>query len=138
MKIKGLDGKTHSWYLVGYCPDKDSERLRSELHIQARALLYEVYPSYKILEEVPLPGSGGLFADFYLPQKKLMVEAQGRQHYEFVQHFHVNQMGYWESKKRDENKKTWCATNGITLIELPYKENQDEWRARINSTAEIG
>ncbi len=131
MKVKGLDGKTHSWYLVGYQPNLSDERMRSELHLRVRALLKEMFKSERLLEEVPLPGSGGLFGDFYLPQSKIMVEAHGRQHYEYVAHFHQNPLGFMQSKKRDNNKADWCSLNGITLIVLPYNEDSEAWKQKI-------
>lgn len=128
MKVKGLDGKLHSWYLVGYQPKLSDDRMRSSLHIQARELIKKVFTSEKLLEEVPLPGSGGLFGDFYLPQSKIMVEVHGRQHYEFVSHFHQNIQGFIASKKRDNNKADWCSLNGITLVVLPYNGDIEEWK----------
>lgn len=132
MKVKGLDGREYSWYLVGYQPSLSDDRPRSALHVQVRALLKEVFPSEKLLEEVPLP-STGLFGDFYLPQTKLMVEAHGRQHYEYVHFFHQNIKGFMESKKRDRIKKEWCDLNGITLVALSYAENKDVWKERLLS-----
>jgi hypothetical protein len=136
MKVLGLDGRQHTWYLVGHVPPKDSERPRSTLHLRARALLYKLYPSDRILEEVPLPGSEGLFADFYVPQRKLMIEANGAQHYGYISFFHGNQLGFLESKKHDTNKRSWCKLNKITLVELPFNEDDNEWRDRINAGTE--
>ncbi len=132
MKIKGLDGREYSWYLVGYQPSLSDERPRSELHLEVRSLLREIFPSDRLLEEVPLP-STGLFADFYLPQRKLMVEAHGRQHYEYVHFFHENIKGFMESKKRDRMKAEWCELNNITLVVLSYAENKDVWKKSIIS-----
>jgi very-short-patch-repair endonuclease len=131
MKIKGLDGKLHTWSLTNHVPLKDATRPRSELHKQVRELLLELYPIERILEEVPLPGSGGLSADFYIPGSKLIVEAHGRQHYEFVQMFHRDMFGFIEHKKRDKRKREWAEINNITVVELPYNEDINEWRKRI-------
>lgn len=130
MKVKGLDGREHSWYLVGYQPSLSDERPRSDLHVQVRGLLKELYASHTILEEVPLPGIG-LFGDFYLPQIKLMVEAHGRQHYEFVHFFHQDMVGFVKSKKRDAAKAAWCDINKITLVICSYAETKDVWKQRL-------
>lgn len=133
MKVIGLDGRSHSLYLVGYQPKESDERPRSDLHLQVRALLRELFPSDRLCEEVPLPGSGGLFADFFLPQRKLIVEAHGRQHYQFVPFFHEDVMGFLNSKKRDNNKAEWCRINSIGLAICSYKESKDEWKEHVLS-----
>lgn len=33
--------------------------------------------------------------------------------------------------KRDNEKKEWCELNNIQLVELPYNEDINEWRKRI-------
>lgn len=130
MKVYDLKGRLHSWNLVGYEPPKNATRPRSALHVRARALLNEIYPSDKLLEEVPLPGLN-LFADFYLPLRKTLVEVHGEQHYKFVPHFHGSIQGYAKSRINDNNKKEWCQINNLTHLILPYDEDDDEWRERI-------
>jgi hypothetical protein len=137
MKVKGLDGKLHNWKLVGHVPLGDDSRPRSQFHVNARNLLTKIFPADRILEEVPLPGSSGLTADFYIPSQKLMIEVHGEQHYKYVPHFHQNILGFFAAKKRDETKRRWCAINHIALVELNYKENIDEWHQRILSRGEI-
>jgi len=131
MKVKGLDGKEYSWYLVGYEASLNETKPRSELHVSIRALLKSMFSGQKLLEEVPLPGTK-LYADFYLPQLGLIVEAHGRQHYEYVPHFHGSTNGFIASKKRDSVKADWCQLNKIHLAICSYKETEDEWRREIN------
>lgn len=131
MKVKGLDGREYPWNLTGRQVNADDLRPRSALHKAARQLLNELYPVSPILEEVPLPGSGSLKADFYLPKQKLMVEVHGEQHYKFSKHFHGTKANFLEACKRDANKITWCELNNIQLVSLPYSENVDEWRTLI-------
>ncbi len=136
MKVKGLDGKEHSLYLVDYQAKPSDDRPRSDLHLEVRSLLRTLYPSHRLLEEVPLPGSGGLYVDFFLPQLKLAVEAHGRQHYEYVPFFHGKDdvMGFLNSKKRDANKVRWFEINQITLVVCSYAEAKDVWKKRITSS----
>lgn len=131
MKAKGLNGKEYNWKLIGHVPLGDDAQPRSKFHLTARALLTKLFPCDRILEEVPLPGSGGLAADFFIPTEMLMVEVHGQQHYEFIPHFHIDRLGFIASKKRDVTKKYWCKLNGICLIELPYNEDINEWTRRI-------
>ncbi len=132
-KVVGLDGRSYPWRLAGHLPDGDDERPRSSFHLAARALLKAVFPLEQILEEIALPGSGYLSADFFLPHWNLVVEVHGQQHYCFSKLFHRDRNDFLAGKVRDRVKREWCELNGITLVELPYNEDLDEWRKRIGS-----
>lgn len=134
MKVLGLDGKFHIWSLLNHRVLGDDVRPRSELHLKARALLKRLYPTEPLLEEVFLPGSLGLFADFYLPKRGMVVESSGEQHYRYVSHFHQNKAGFAQSQKRDANKCRWCELNKLTLVELPYNEDIEQWKLRLTNT----
>lgn len=130
MKVKGLDGRIYVWNLNGYQHSPNQTRPRSELHLIARKLLKSIYPSFSLLEELHLPGSDKLYVDFFIPQMMTAYEVQGRQHFEFVQHFHKNKLGFAKSKIRDKRKKEWLSINGIELIELIDNE-VEQWRGKI-------
>ena len=131
MRCVGLDGRDYhwDWPVNERNPDKEC----STHHEQARTLLQRVYPLDRILEEVYLPGSNGLTADFYLPHRKLLVEVHGRQHYEYVHHFHGNYLEFLAGKKRDANKRLWCNMNQITYLELPY-DRTGEWEDLLRAS----
>lgn len=131
MKVLGLDGREYTWKLTGKMVNAGDKRPRSSFHLKARALLREIYPVSPILEEVELPGSGGLRADFYLPQQNRIIEVHGEQHYKFSKHFHGDRRGFLLSQKRDADKTEWCAINNIKYLALPYSESEDVWRALI-------
>lgn len=131
MKIIGLDGKFYTWSLLNHRVMGDDLRPRSELHLKGRALLKQFYPTEPLLEEVYLPGSLGLYMDFFLPNRGLVVELQGEQHYRYVAHFHQNQAGFVQSKRRDQNKRDWCKLNKFTLVELPFNEDLEQWKTRL-------
>lgn len=139
MKVVGINGKEYSWNLTGYDVFNDDKRKRSKFHIRARNLLKELFNSYRILEEVKLPGStelhrkSVLYLDFYIPSIKLAIEVHGQQHYEFCGFFHRSKAEFLKGKARDEDKITWCELNDIRLVTLKYTESDDEWRERIKS-----
>ena len=139
MKVFGINGKEYVWNLTGYEVYDDDNRRRSKYHVRARNLLKEIFHSYRILEEVKLPGStelhrkSVLYLDFYIPSIKLAIEVHGEQHYEFCSFFHKNKADFLKSKARDEDKIEWCSINGINIVILNYKESDDEWRQHINS-----
>ena len=130
MKIKDNQGNIHNFPPSGYDVDFDDNRPRSELHIRCRNLLRSLYPTQRILEEVPLPNER-LFLDFFLPAQKKGIEVNGQQHYSFSQFFHSNKFEFAKAKQRDKRKRGWCEMNGITLIELKYDEDEETWIKKI-------
>lgn len=139
MKVKGINGREYAWNLTGYDVLNNDNRKRSKYHIRARAIIKDIFNSYRILEEVKLPGSTSLhrksvlYLDFYIPNLKLAIEVHGQQHYEYSPFFHKSKADFLKSKARDEDKIEWCNLNDIRLITLKYSESDDEWRQRINS-----
>jgi len=130
MKVIDLSGRTHSWNLVGYSPSKLAARPRSGPHLETRSLLKQEFPNDPILEEVPLPGEN-LYFDFYLPKRKLAVEAHGEQHYKYIAHFHGDINGFKRYLANDARKQEWCTINGIRLVTLSYKETIEDWRKKF-------
>jgi hypothetical protein len=137
LKVIGINGKEYIWNLTAYDVFNDDKRKRSKYHVRARNVLKEVYNSYRILEEVKLPGSTALhrksvlYLDFYIPSIKLGVEVHGQQHYEYNSFFHRSKADFIKGQVRDDDKISWCELNGIELITLKYSESDDEWRQRI-------
>ncbi len=137
LKAIGFDGRERNWNLSKCVVLGDQKRPRSKLHILARKILKEEFPYDTILEEVPLVGShkpsrkSTLYVDFFIPSHSLAIEVHGRQHFEFVAHFHGDRKGFRKSKARDRDKENWLQNNNIDLIVLSYSGTEDEWRASI-------
>jgi len=132
MQIKTLDGFIQNWQLTGHYSHAKLGN-KSSLHLLARKLITQQYPTLQLLEEVPIPvkKSDNYFLDFYLPILKTAVEVHGEQHYKFVGFYHSSKLGFLKSQKRDREKKEWCDINNIKYIELPYNESENEWSERI-------
>jgi very-short-patch-repair endonuclease len=131
MRAIGLDGKSYPWNLVGYVPPSNDTRARSELHLRVRNFLKQLFPFERILEEVPLPGSKGLTADFIILQRRLLIEAHGEQHYKFVPYFHGTDKGFADSQKRDDAKCEWACLNHLHYVVLAFNETEEEWRKLV-------
>ena len=137
MKIKGLNVREYNLNLSKYDVKANDKRKRSKHHVRARKLIREVYHSYRILEEVKLPGSTSankksvLYLDFFIPNIRKAFEVHGRQHYEHIPFFHKTKADFILAKARDEDKIEWCELNNIELIELKYSGSDDEWRKSI-------
>lgn len=137
MKYKGFDGRVHPLSVTDYFVYDNSRAAKSDLHLRARKLIKEMFPCDRILEEVTLPGSKKngsiLYSDFLIPSQNIMIEVHGEQHYKFIAHFHHTIAGFRQSKLRDNDKREWCELNEILLIELPFNEDDKQWRKRIES-----
>ena len=67
---------------------------------------------------MPLVGSRMTF-DIVNYTKKICIEFQGKQHTEYVKHFHGSRTGKFLGQiKRDMKKHEWCEINGFTLLEI--------------------
>lgn len=139
MKVTGLDGFVYSWNLRNHVPFQDDKRPRSRYHLRARRLLKKKFPRDRILEEVPLAGShtpqrrSTLYVDFFIPNKTVVIEVHGEQHYSFNEFFHKTKAEFYKSKKRDQDKLDWCGLNSINIVVLKYSEPDDVWSERIDS-----
>ena len=133
MKIKDLYGNISSWKISGDIVTAKDNRSRSKLHTQARKILYELFPTMQILEEVSIKprGSKTQYLDFYINQFKLAVEVHGQQHYKFNTMFHASAQDFLNQRKNDADKKDWCDLNNITYVELAYNEKAEEWKKKI-------
>jgi|TARA_E500000178_G_C16434967_1_gene493270 hypothetical protein len=139
MKVTGINGKEYTWNLNGYSVAANDQRKRSKFHLRARELLKEMYHSYRILEEVKLPGStlshrkGVLYLDFLIPQIKLAIEVHGQQHYEFNKFFHKNKADFALAQSKDDDKIKWCELNKVDLVILKYSDTDEQWRDQIEN-----
>lgn len=137
MNVTGINGKQYVWNLSKYDVKKNNTRARSKFHLRARDLLNEIFHSYRILEEVKLPGStalhrkGVLYLDFYIPQIKRAFEVHGQQHYEYTPFFHKTKADFIVAKAKDEDKIEWCKLNGIQITVLKYSDSKEDWRKQI-------
>ena len=50
-----------------------------------------------------------------------LIEYQGKQHYQAVSKFGGNR-GLYQQRYNDNQKRKFCAQYGITLVEIPYTE----------------
>jgi len=66
--------------------------------------------------------------DFYLPKHNILIEYDGRQHYEYIPTL-FHRKGYWQFEKQqryDKIKTDYCITNDILLIRIRYDEDVTE------------
>lgn len=63
-----------------------------------------------------------LVADFYLPDINLIIEMNGEQHYQYVEHFHTKDWTFEDQQIRDETLRAYCRDHMINLLEIKYNE----------------
>ena len=134
MTAVDLDNKIVNWNLTGHI-SKGSLQNKSSLHLMARKIIRQKFPTLQILEEVPIPlrKSETLYLYFYLPLIKTCIEVHGEQHSKFIAFYHNTILNFLKAKKRDQEKQEWCEKNNITHIVFQYNETEDDWRRKITN-----
>lgn len=133
MKIRDLDGNIHKWKVEGSVVRFNDQRPRSQLHLTARSLIKEIYPTLQICEEVgvQIKLNKKIFLDFYINTIKTVIEVHGSQHYKFNTLYHSCTQDFLNQKKRDSEVQDWCNLNNLNYIELPFNEDKDKWHQRL-------
>lgn len=117
MKFLDLEGRERG---IDITPFK-RKRPKSIGATRLREELDQLFPMFDILEEFPCVGTR-LKIDFFLPRLKIAFEFDGKQHEDFVPHFHGDRQGYARSQNNDADKDTWCEVNEITLFRISESE----------------
>lgn len=106
---------------------------------KSQRLLYEylrkIYPVYDVHWEVLIPGTL-LRYDLVVMELGLIIEFDGRQHYQFVEHFHKDVNGYVDMVKSDNFKNKWAADHGLNLIRFSdsnFPSDHHQLKAAIDS-----
>ena len=88
---------------------------------ELEALLKQVFgDAVRIVYEYHVGES--LRLDFYLPDYHLGLEFHGRQHREYISHFHGDASGFEASKRRDDRKMELCIEKNIGLVTIWFDE----------------
>jgi len=101
---------------------------KSKLQGEIGQKLQNDYPREIVLEEFIIPGSRMAF-DFFLPRKKIVIECDGSQHFEFSPFFHGDRETSHKFAKqigRDRAKEEWAEINNIKVIRISSKEEMEK------------
>lgn len=60
--------------------------------------------------------------DVYIKNKNVLIEYNGRQHYEYVSFFHKTKKQYKQQRSRDTRKKRLAKKQGVQLIVFKFDE----------------
>ena len=98
----------------------------SYMATQAQSILIEMFPATpfkRVFDEHYLNyKKQKLFFDFFVPEINVFFEIQGRQHTEFVKHFHGDKSKFLGQKNRDVLKLEYVQLNDLYLVYLNYDE----------------
>lgn len=83
------------------------------------------YTSIVEYKKIKNPKTGSyLKYDIYISDYNVFIEIHGRQHYEYVEHFHKNKQEFKNLKERDKTKKKYANKNGV-YIEIDLRVFKD-------------
>lgn len=89
-------------------------------------ILQEMFPKHlgnRIQKEIYINYKGQkLFFDFYIRELGVYVEVQGRQHTQFVKHFHGDKEAFKAQKMRDNLKIRYVQEQEQCLVRFHYDE----------------
>ena len=87
-------------------------------------LIKELFPYNVIIKEHYVNYNGTrLFFDFFIKDLGVHIEVQGRQHFNFVKHFHETKERFLGQKKRDNLKLEYIEKNKLfSLVKVKYDE----------------
>lgn len=95
----------------------------SKLCDQVIGVVKSVFPELNIkTEEFVLYKNQKLYLDIFIPQLGIVIEVHGRQHDEFVEHFHSDERGFRLSRYRDRLKEEWVDQSGYTMVILRERD----------------
>lgn len=95
----------------------------SAMHRHILKLTREAFAGLTVKEEQTIDGPDGkLFVDILIKELSVCIECHGRQHYEFVPHFHGTQEKFQQQKQRDQHKAEAIENADHTLVAIRFDE----------------
>lgn len=86
--------------------------------------LFPANPHRRVFPEHYVQFKGArLFFDFYIKELEVFIEVQGRQHTEFVKHFHGTKKNFDSQRYRDNLKIQYVQENEKCLVRFNYDED---------------
>lgn len=99
-----------------YCTNPKGEDIIDKI-LKALGIKYEYQKTFDDLKD-----SRVLSYDFFIPSQNVLIEYQGRQHYEPVDYF-GGEAQFKLQQKHDKLKSDYAKGNGYKLIAIPYTED---------------
>ena len=89
------------------------------------------FSNYYVASHFPIKvGRRTLYIDAYIVSLKIAFELDGRQHEEYVPHFHGDVSGFERGQENDRLKEQWCKDHNVKLIRFRHNEQPTVKRLR--------
>lgn len=95
-----------------------------ESYLKNKDMLYEIPKKFDNLKD-----KKKLHYDFYLPDRNVLIEYQGLQHYQPIKYY-GGEKRFKVQQLHDKMKREYAINNGYRLLEVTYEENTQE---KVNS-----
>jgi very-short-patch-repair endonuclease len=116
-KIHGEFLQTPGCHLAGKgCPECSLSKGENRVvkFFKSKKIKFKIQKTFKKCRD-----KGRLFYDFYVSKYKLLVEFDGKQHFEPIEYF-GGLKSFKERKRRDRIKTKWAKQNGYKLLRIKY------------------
>ena len=121
MRLINLHGRVQNRKVTKYLI-KWGGKSRSKIQFRVKQFLKPFWENQIVYEEFPVYGSR-MSVDILNSTKKIAIEVQGKQHFQFNKFFHNNsRTKYLEGIKRDFQKAEWLNKNKFKLIKINEEE----------------
>lgn len=117
-KYHGLFEQMAYSHLAGHgCPKcvKNKGEEKTEQWLISNNLKYKRWFKFETLKD-----KSQLSYDFFIPDKNILIELNGQQHYKFHNLFHKNRNDFLKQKHHDWLKRKYAKDNGYDLLVIPY------------------
>lgn len=121
---KGVQEMSYANAISNYCPYCASSKGEKEIikWLEDNNVEYQSQIKFDNLLGV---GNRKLSYDFYIPFYNLLIEYQGKQHYNAIEVFNKygdSQKSFEIQQEHDNRKREYAKINGYNLLEIPYTE----------------
>lgn len=107
-------------FLIGnrcpYCNSPKGELIIDKI-LRSLKINYEVQKTFDDLKD-----KSYLSYDFYVPSQNILIEYQGKQHYQPIEHF-GGENTFKVQQKHDQMKLDYAKNHSYRLIDVPYTED---------------
>lgn len=115
-------------YWCGNClKNKSSYERIVEIWLQEHNIVYSFQHRFEDCKD-----KRHLPFDFYIPNKNILIEVDGEQHFKEIEFYRVKDKTNLEyTQYHDSLKNQYCQDNGFTLIRIPYTQFNDKTYLRV-------
>ncbi|GEM_PF-606638 len=84
-------------------------------------MVKDIFPKNEIVHQASPEWLGRQRLDIFVPELRLAIEYQGRQHYDPIPFF-GGEDGFQQTQERDKLKASLCSENAVTMVYFRYDE----------------